>query len=766
MNPIYLDLHIHTSKNANQPNEVYDMAELIRKIKEMNGNSEFLISLTDHNTINKSAYMKGVALGVNLILGVELHIMLHSDVKSYHCHIYFNVDITEDNIDKLNNILDKLYPEKLPCRNDTSIPDIQDIINSFDGYDFMLLPHGSQKHGAFNYSLHEGERIDNAIYRSIYYNQFDGFTARSNKGLEKTRKYFQQLGISEFINLLTCSDNYNPAQYPEPHSDTEEEFVPTWMFAEPSFAGVRLSLSESSRLVYQKERPEIKADHITRVKLQNEHIDIDVHLTEGLNVVIGGSSSGKTLFVDSVYRKIANDFEGTQYGYYGVENMQVNNPASMKPYYISQNFIAENIANNEEKSIDKITILKNIFPGDEEINRQITEAINHLNTDINELLADVKTIEECTNGLLALPHPGKLVVTGEIQKNVFLPLLPSNADSAITRYTEKQFLEDSSKLTEIKSFLEHNPFTSSMDEEIAKIIAQLQSAYKASSLFENIRNEVLNSKQVYDDILQGIQGVNQEHVESSERLFALLEKYVSALRHFNLLKDKIINTNHCFQTREIESMGHKLSIENTFHFDKEFFLKCLEKYLKSTFSRISDVCPENMFSTKFKQRPSVKSYQELANKIQAELTAANSKKYSITSREGKDFQSLSPGWKTAIILDLILGYKEDNAPIIIDQPEDNLAVKYINTDLVHTIKQTKTRKQIILVSHNATIPMMADAQNIIWCRNEGNKIIIRSASLEGTIEDKKVLDIIADQTDGGKASIKKRVKKYNFKSYK
>ena len=29
----------------------------------------------------------------------------------------------------------------------------------------------------------------------------------------------------------------------------------------------------------------------------------------------------------------------------------------------------------------------------------------------------------------------------------------------------------------------------------------------------------------------------------------------------------------------------------------------------------------------------------------------------------------------------------------------------------------------------------------------------------------KVLDYIADQTDGGKTSIKKRVKKYNFKKY-
>ena len=139
--------------------------------------------------------------------------------------------------------------------------------------------------------------------------------------------------------------------------------------------------------------------------------------------------------------------------------------------------------------------------------------------------------------------------------------------------------------------------------------------------------------------------------------------------------------------------------------------------------------------------------------------------YKIVSNRGVDFYEMSPGWKSAILLDLILGYDGSNAPIIIDQPEDNLAVKYINEDLVKTIKTVKSQKQVILVSHNATIPMMADAQTIVVCKNDGKKITIRSATLEGKIGSKKVLDLIADQTDGGKASIKKRVKKYNLKKF-
>jgi hypothetical protein len=75
------------------------------------------------------------------------------------------------------------------------------------------------------------------------------------------------------------------------------------MFACPTFNGLRISLSEKSRFEYSHKIPCGWAEYIQQVYLNNEKISINVNLTPGLNVVIGGSSSGKTLFVDSVYKK-------------------------------------------------------------------------------------------------------------------------------------------------------------------------------------------------------------------------------------------------------------------------------------------------------------------------------------------------------------------------------------------------------------------------------------------------------------------------------
>tara|TARA_B100000508_G_scaffold123633_1_gene106436 strand:- start:1345 stop:1641 length:297 start_codon:yes stop_codon:yes gene_type:complete len=96
-----------------------------------------------------------------------------------------------------------LYPNKKPSDSD-DLPFIEDIVRKFDNFDFMLLPHGGQSHRTFNEAKPREIILDDALSKSIYYNQFDGFTARGITGLERTQEYFKKLNINEFVNLMTC----------------------------------------------------------------------------------------------------------------------------------------------------------------------------------------------------------------------------------------------------------------------------------------------------------------------------------------------------------------------------------------------------------------------------------------------------------------------------------------------------------------------------------------------------------------------------------
>jgi len=172
-----------------------------------------------------------------------------------------------------------------------------------------------------------------------------------------------------------------------------------------------------------------------------------------------------------------------------------------------------------------------------------------------------------------------------------------------------------------------------------------------------------------------------------------------------------------------------------------------------------------LFERNYKRRPKVDGYAGLEQKVLGAFNGLNEKTFKIITSDGRNFEDLSPGWKTSVILDLILGGSEDTAALIIDQPEDNLATQYINDGLLKAIQACKEDRQIILVTHNATIPMLGDAQNVVLCKNEGEKIMIRSDALEGGVFNQRVVDHVATITDGGKSAVKKRVKKYNIKSF-
>jgi DNA repair ATPase RecN len=771
MNPVYVDIHIHTSDDPNNLTPVYDIDGLVKKINEFTNNSEFLISLTDHNTINKTVYLAARDKVRNLLLGVELHIRNYPNANPYHCHIYFNLEnITEAIIDDINNKLDLLYPIKVMQKTDSSIPKLEDIIKAFDAYEIILLPHGGQSHSTFDRSIPEGTVFDNTIERSIYYNQFEGFTARSNTGLERTEKYFKKLGINDFVNLITCTDNYDPRNYPNAKAKEAGEFVPTWMLALPTFDGLRLSLSESSRLVYSRTKPDNWSEFISKVQLSDDEVDIDVELTPGLNVVIGGSSSGKTLFVDSLYNKIANNFEGSAYTKYGVENIKVQNPAGTKPHYISQNYIMMLVSSkNQDNSIDEIEIVRNVFPEDESVRKTVVKSLSDLRKDLKELVNCVKIIETEQSQLERTPILSRLIITDKVKENILKSFLPKNEDIKLVNYEKTDYEAHINLLISLEDFLAHNPLLAHDPTLIPGLINELHKAYEASKIERSIREIITSEKKEVDNTLKEENKELQSKKINFEELLNHISTYSKSLIDFTQAVHKISTYSVKCASKVVESMGHKLSIENGFTLNKEKLVEVINHYLK-TDCKIPDfksISPEHLFQTTFKkQNPKVHNYDDFESKVNASFEEQNKKSYKIETNDGRNYDDLSAGWKTSVILDLILGYEGDIAPLIIDQPEDNLATSYINKGLIKAIMKIKPKKQIILVSHNATIPMLGDAQNIVLCRNEGKKIIIRSDRLEGKIDSKSIVDYIAEITDGGKSSIKKRVKKYNLKKYK
>ncbi len=124
---------------------------------------------------------------------------------------------------------------------------------------------------------------------------------------------------------------------------------------------------------------------------------------------------------------------------------------------------------------------------------------------------------------------------------------------------------------------------------------------------------------------------------------------------------------------------------------------------------------------------------------------------------------LSAGQKATTILSLILGYGND--PIIIDQPEDDLDNEFVYEQLVPMIRHAKERRQIIVVTHNANIPVNGDAELIVplEIRDEsGAQKLIDGKLALGSLDKKPVRAAVELILEGSVEAFKRRRERYGI----
>ena len=124
----------------------------------------------------------------------------------------------------------------------------------------------------------------------------------------------------------------------------------------------------------------------------------------------------------------------------------------------------------------------------------------------------------------------------------------------------------------------------------------------------------------------------------------------------------------------------------------------------------------------------------------------------------KDFSKLSLGQQQAILLTILL-FSQSTVPLVIDQPEDNLDSEFVYTTLVRSLRTIKEKRQVIIVTHNANIAVLGDAELIIPLRGQSEKSVIRD---RGSIDTRATKDVSCTILEGGSKAFKRRQELYGF----
>ena len=133
-------------------------------------------------------------------------------------------------------------------------------------------------------------------------------------------------------------------------------------------------------------------------------------------------------------------------------------------------------------------------------------------------------------------------------------------------------------------------------------------------------------------------------------------------------------------------------------------------------------------------------------------------KYELVS-DNKTLEKLSPGERGALLLIFYLLLDLRDIPLVIDQPEDNLDNQSVASILVPFIQAAKKRRQIILVTHNPNLAVVADSDQIVHVKinkEERNLVEVKSGGIENT----EINDSIVTILEGTMLSFRKRDEKY------
>ncbi|MBF4332539.1 ATP-binding protein, partial [Vibrio anguillarum] len=96
---------------------------------------------------------------------------------------------------------------------------------------------------------------------------------------------------------------------------------------------------------------------------------------------------------------------------------------------------------------------------------------------------------------------------------------------------------------------------------------------------------------------------------------------------------------------------------------------------------------------------------------------------------GKALAHHSLGQRASALMLFVLSQQENDV-VIIDQPEDDLDNQTIYDDVIKLIRDLKPSTQFIFATHNANIPVLGDAEQVIACEYQDDHIALVNGSID------------------------------------
>ncbi len=127
----------------------------------------------------------------------------------------------------------------------------------------------------------------------------------------------------------------------------------------------------------------------------------------------------------------------------------------------------------------------------------------------------------------------------------------------------------------------------------------------------------------------------------------------------------------------------------------------------------------------------------------------------LDGQEYKRLVDLSTGQRCTVVLPLILEHAD--RILVIDQPEDHIDNAFIVDTLIKSILRRSTSSQVIVLTHNANIPVLGEAQLVVQLASDGRRGYVEHAD---ALDAPEIVQAIFTLMEGGEEAFKRRASFY------
>lgn len=123
--------------------------------------------------------------------------------------------------------------------------------------------------------------------------------------------------------------------------------------------------------------------------------------------------------------------------------------------------------------------------------------------------------------------------------------------------------------------------------------------------------------------------------------------------------------------------------------------------------------------------------------------------------EYKDVNQVSIGQRCTVVLPILLS--QHGNVLVLDQPEDHLDNSFVTETLVEVLRHRGGNDQLIIVSHNANIPVLGEADQVVAMGSDGRRAFVTS---KGPLESAASVAAITTIMEGGAEAFERRARFY------